>query len=51
MNTSKKSSPKALGQGDSSWRSSLYEEPVWISVAWVVGPVALAALAILFALK
>lgn len=52
MNSSqKKAAPKPLGQGASSWRSSLYEEPLWVSLAWVLGPVALAALGILFALR
>jgi hypothetical protein len=48
MNTQKKI-VKSLGQGNSSWRSSLYEEPLWVSIAWIVGPAALAGLAIFFA--
>lgn len=31
------------------WKSSLYEEPVWKSVAWLVGPVLCAAIAIYLA--
>ncbi len=33
------------------WRSSLYEEPVWASLAWVIGPVLLAGIAIYFAMR
>ena len=33
------------------WRSSLYEEPVWVSVAWIVGPFAAALVAVYFAIK
>jgi hypothetical protein len=33
------------------WRSSLYEEPLWLSLAWVVGPTLLAGIAIYFAVK
>ena len=40
---------KSLGQGASSWRSSLYEEPLWVSIAWIVGPLTLAGIAIFFA--
>lgn len=47
MNT-QRNHVKSLGQGNSSWRSSLYEEPLWVSIAWIVGPVALAGLAIFF---
>lgn len=28
-----------------AWRSSLYDEPLWVSIAWIVVPVALGALA------
>ncbi len=30
------------------WKSSLYEEPLWKSVAWLVGPALIAAIAIYF---
>lgn len=33
------------------WRSSLYEEPVWVSLAWVIGPAFLAGIAIYFAVR
>ena len=52
MNSSKKKpAPKPLGQGASSWRSSLYEEPLWLSLAWIIGPLALAALGIIFVVR
>ena len=40
---------KQLGDRASSWRSSLYEEPLWVSIAWIVGPVTLAGIAIFYA--
>jgi hypothetical protein len=40
-----------VGKRLSPWRSSLYEEPLWVSVAWVLGPVVLAALGIYFAVR
>jgi hypothetical protein len=33
------------------WRSSLYEEPAWVSLAWVIGPAFLAGIAIYFVLR
>jgi hypothetical protein len=33
------------------WRSSLYEEPVWVSLAWIIGPALLAGIAIYFAVR
>jgi hypothetical protein len=39
------------GKPGAPWRSSLYEEPLWVSVAWVLGPVVLAALGIYFAVR
>jgi hypothetical protein len=48
MNT-QKGPVKSLGQGNSSWRSSLYEEPLWVSIAWIAGPLTLAGIAIFFA--
>jgi hypothetical protein len=32
------------------WQNSLYEEPFWVSLAWIVGPLAAAGAAIYFAL-
>ena len=50
------SSDRALPAGlqteqASSWRSSLYAEPTWVSVAWIVIPMALAGIAIFFAMR
>jgi hypothetical protein len=33
------------------WRSSLYEEPVWVSVAWIIGPLLIAGSAIYLAIR
>jgi len=33
------------------WRSSLYEEPVWVSLAWILGPLTVAILAMYFAVR
>ena len=33
------------------WRSSLYEEPVWVSLAWLVAPMLLAGVTIYFAIR
>ena len=33
------------------WRSSLYEEPAWVSLAWIIGPALLAGFAIYFAVR
>lgn len=33
------------------WRSSLYQEPLWVSVMWVLGPTLLAAVGIYFAVR
>ena len=43
----------ALHQADKHpwWRSSLYEEPVWVSLAWILGPLSVALLAAYFAIK
>ena len=38
------------GKRPKFWRSSIYEEPVWVSVAWIAGPVVFAAIAIYFVL-
>lgn len=34
-----------------AWRSSLYDEPVWVSVAWIVGPSLLALVGVYLALR
>lgn len=28
------------------WRSSVYDEPTWVSLAWILGPTLVAGLAI-----
>jgi len=33
------------------WRSSLYEEPIWLSLAWILGPLTMALVAMYFAVK
>lgn len=33
------------------WRSSLYHEPIWVSLAWVIGPILLATIGIYFAVR
>jgi hypothetical protein len=33
------------------WRGSLYEEPIWVSLAWLIGPMLLAGLGIYFAVR
>lgn len=33
------------------WRSSLYEEPMWVSLAWMIGPALLAGIAIYLAVR
>lgn len=37
--------------GSPWWRSSLYQEPVWVSVAWIIGPLLVAGLAIYLAVR
>ena len=34
-----------------AWRSSLYDEPLWVSVAWIVVPLGLGAVAIFLAVR
>ena len=33
------------------WRSSLYQEPVWVSLAWIVGPLLVAGVAMYLVVK
>ena len=37
--------------GSPWWRSSLYQEPVWVSLAWIVGPLLVAGLAMYLAVR
>jgi hypothetical protein len=39
------------GKRPPRWKSSLYEEPDWVSLAWIVGPIMLAACVIYFAVR
>jgi hypothetical protein len=39
------------GKRLAAWKSSLYEEPLWKSVAWLLGPVLCAAIGIYFAVS
>jgi hypothetical protein len=39
------------GRPPAPWKSSLYEEPLWKSVVWLVGPMLFAAVAIYFAVR
>jgi hypothetical protein len=39
------------GKRQAFWRSSLYEEPVWVSLAWIIGPALVAGIAIYFAVR
>jgi hypothetical protein len=52
MNTQEKGVQlQPLAKRLSPWRSSLYEEPLWVSLAWVLIPATLAALAIFLTLR
>jgi len=39
------------GKRPAPWRSSLYEEPLWVSLAWVIIPTVLAVIAIYFSVR
>lgn len=39
------------GRPPAFWRSSIYEEPVWVSLAWIIIPALLAGIAIFFAVR
>jgi hypothetical protein len=48
----KDSEPKpVIAAKTSPWRSSLYAEPTWVSLAWIVLPLGLAAIGIFFAMR
>jgi hypothetical protein len=52
MNGKERGNPTGLaGKRPAFWRSSLYEEPTWVSLAWIVGPVLCAGIAIYFAVR
>lgn len=33
------------------WKSSLYEEPNWVSLAWIIGPLLFAGIAIYLSVR
>lgn len=33
------------------WKSSVYDEPTWVSLAWIIGPLLLACVALYFAVR
>jgi hypothetical protein len=39
------------GKRPAPWRSSLYEEPLWVSLVWLLVPALCAGVAIYFAVK
>ena len=39
------------GKRPAPWRSSLYQEPTWVSLAWILVPSLFAAIAIYFAVR
>lgn len=39
------------GKRPAPWKSSLYEEPTWVSLAWIVFPALFAAAGIYFAIR
>jgi hypothetical protein len=52
MNTRDRTASSSLdGQRPPFWRNSLYEEPTWVSLAWIIGPALVAGIAIYFAVR
>ena len=51
MSTAEKDRQLQPLERKAAWRSSLYDEPLWVSVAWILVPVALGALAIFFVVR
>ncbi|HVZ30855.1 MAG TPA: hypothetical protein VG963_00430 [Polyangiaceae bacterium] len=45
--------PRLREPGDNGpwWRSSLYYEPLWVSVAWIAGPLLLAGVALFYVVR
>jgi hypothetical protein len=39
------------GKRRAFWQSSIYEEPAWVSLAWIIGPALCAGVAIYFAVR
>jgi hypothetical protein len=52
MNEKRERTSSSLqGKHPAFWRSSLYEEPTWVSLAWIIGPALIAGIAIYFAVR
>jgi hypothetical protein len=39
------------GKIPAPWKSSLYDEPLWVSVAWILVPVLVGGIAIYFSVR
>ena len=39
------------GKRPAPWRSSLYDEPIWVSILWILVPALFAGIAIYFAVR
>jgi hypothetical protein len=39
------------GKNGPWWRSSLYYEPLWVSVLWIAGPVLVAGVALFYVVR
>lgn len=50
MNAQSKGSSRPEGKRLPFWRNSVYEEPTWVSLAWIAGPILLGAVALYFAI-
>jgi hypothetical protein len=52
MNAKEKSALLAPeGKRPPPWKSSLYEEPTWVSLAWIIGPVLFAGVTIYLSIR
>lgn len=52
MNAKEKSGLLAAeGKRPPPWKSSIYEEPNWVSLAWIIGPMLFAGVAIYFSVR
>jgi hypothetical protein len=39
------------GKRPPPWKSSLYEEPTWVSLAWIIGPLLFAGVTIYLSIR
>jgi hypothetical protein len=39
------------GKRPAAWKSSLYDEPNWVSLAWIIGPMLFAGVAIYLSVR